>query len=349
MVPQKFNRILLTRMKYIGDVVLTTPLIRSVRNAYPDAYIAYMGDKQAVLLLEHNPCLNEIIPFDFSRPAVFEQPAVAIKLRRRKFDLVIDLFGNPRSALLTFATGAATRVGPERKGRGRLYTVQVKDDGRPKTSIQFHNQYIRAVGIEPTSNKTEIFLTPDEKREARIYLQWLDHEGEPLDMTKPIIGIHPGASWPAKRWLADRFAQLADEIKGKLGAEIILTAGPNDGEVISEVLNHSYSHIKVLKALPLRQLAAVISHCSVFVTNDAGPMHIAAALGIPTIGLFGPGEENIWFPYAEEAGHKALRKNVPCHPCHLNVCNRPGEEYMECMKLLGVEEVFEAVKKAMRV
>lgn len=342
MVNRVFSRILLTRMKFIGDVVLTTPIIRSVRNACPNAFIAYLGEKNAVSLLEHNPNLNEVIPFDFSRPTLLEQPRVALHLLRRRFDLAIDLFNNPRSALLTYLSGAQVRIGAERKGRGKLYTIQVKDNGMPKTAIAFHNQFIKAAGIEPTSHKTEIFLTDDEHREARIYLQWMDHENNPLDLTKPIVGIHAGATWPAKQWLPERFAELADMLVAKLGVQVIVFAGPNDGEAINTVLKHSFSNIKVLRSLPLRQLASIITLCSLFIANDAGPMHIAVAVGTPTIGLFGPGEENIWFPYQGKDGHMALRKDVPCHPCHLDFCNREGDGYMECMKLLSVQEVFDA-------
>ncbi len=332
-------------MKFIGDVVLTTPVIRSVRTAFPHAYIAYMGEKSAVSLLEHNPNLDEIIPYDFTRPTLLEQPRVALLIRRRKFDLVVDLFGNPRSALLTYLTGAGTRVGAERKGRGRFYTVRVKDDGKPKTAVQFHNQFIEAVGLQPASDKPEIFLTDDERREGRIYLQWLDRENTPFDMSRPIIGIHPGATWPAKKWLPERFAELIDLLTARLRAQVLMVAGPNDTETARTVLTQCTAPVKVVRSLPLRQLAAVISHCSLFIANDAGPMHIAAAVGTRTIGLFGPGEENIWFPYAAEDGHMALRKDVPCHPCHLDFCNRTGEGYMECMKLLTVKEVFESARK----
>lgn len=342
-----FSRILLTRMKFIGDVVLTTPIIRSVRNAFPDASIAYMGDRHAVSLLEHNPHLDEIIPYDFSHPTIIEQPRVAWELRRRKFDLAIDLFNNPRSALLTYATGARVRVGAERRGRGRLYTIQVRDDGKPKTAIEFHNQFLRAVGIEPTASRPEIFLREDERREARIYLQWLDYEHAPLDLHRPIVGIHPGATWPAKRWLPERFSALADMLAAKTNAQIIITAGPDDDDAVAAMLKHSFVNAKVLRNLPLRQLAAVIAHCSAYVANDNGTMHIAAAVGVPTVGIFGPGEENIWFPYSSAEGHTALRRDVPCHPCHLNVCNREGEEFMACMKLLDVHEVFAAVERAL--
>jgi heptosyltransferase III len=333
-----YRRILLTRMKFIGDVVLTTPLIRSVRAAYPDAFIAYMGDAQAVSLLENNPFLNKLIPFDFSRPTLIEQTRVAWMLRRLQFDLAIDLFGNPRSALLTWISGAAVRVGPNRKGRGRLYTIRVADDGRPKSAVAFHNQYLTAAGIPVTATDTEIFLTDAERREARIYLRWLLQGKEESD--RPIVAFLPGATWPAKRWLPERFGELADMVVARLGARAIVISGPHDGPATDALIRSAVATVHRLPVLPLRQLAGVLSQCAAVVTNDAGPMHIAAALGIPTIGIFGPGEEEIWFPYPPGAGHRALRKDLPCHPCHLDVCNREGGGYMECMKNLRVEEVF---------
>lgn len=342
----QYDRILLSRMKFIGDVVLTTPVIRSVRNAFPDAFIAYLGDKRAVSLLEHNPHLNELIPFDFSRPTILEQSRVSMLLRKKRFDLAVDLFGNPRTALLTYLTGARTRVGPARKGRGRLYTHQVTDDAAPKTAVEFHNQYIRAAGIEPLPGGTELFLTDDERREARIYLKWSGSDSAAGNTDTPLVGIHPGATWPAKRWLPDRFGALAELVRARLNARVIMTAGPGDDQTAAEVLRATHAEVTPIRNLPLRQLAAVISQCRVFVSNDAGPMHIAAALGVPTIGVFGPGEEQIWFPYDQAYGHRALRKDVSCHPCHLDFCNRTGDGYMECMTLLHVDEVFAAVKQA---
>jgi len=151
-------------------------------------------------------------------------------------------------------------------------------------------------------------------------------------------------------WQTERFAELAKLLAGKLGAEVILTQGPKDAGVVEEVAIKAGGTVKVLGVLPVRQLAAILSHCSVYVANDSGPMHIAVAVNIPTIGIFGPGEENVWFPYnppfyENSAGHVALRKDVFCHPCHLNVCNRKGDGFMECMKLLPAAEVFEEVKK----
>lgn len=338
------RRILVTRMKFIGDVVLTTPVLRTLRAAFPDAYIAYLGDRDAVSLLEWNPCLDEIIPFDFRRSTLREQARVAWLLRRRRFDLAIDLFGNPRSALLTWLSGARIRVGPERKGRGRLYTVRVRDDGKPKSAIAFHHQSLQAVGISASSEKTEIHLTEEERRRGRETIAMAAQNSGGAR----VVGIHAGASWPAKRWPAERFAAVADRCAAIHGVRVILTAGPKDEETIAAVERASARLHPVLSGLPLRELAAVIAGCDVFVSNDAGPMHIAAAVGTPTIGIFGPGEESIWFPYRQEDGHLLLRKEVPCHPCRLDFCNRTGEGFMECMNLLGVEEVCGAIERTLR-
>jgi len=341
-----YRRILITRLRFIGDIVLTTPVIRSVRAACPDAYIAYMGERGAVALLEENPFLDEIIPYDYGRPGLLEQARVGWILKTKRFDLAVDLFGNPRSALLTRLSGARVRVGPDKRERGRLYTVRVEDDGKPKTAVEFHNRYIAAAGIPPVAREPELFLTADEKRDARSYLRWACGDGRPLDGARPLIGMHPGATWPAKKWLPERFAALADMLRSKLGAHVIITSGPGDGDAVAAVERHAVSAPTRLNVLPLRQLAAVIAQCRVFIANDAGPMHIAAALGVPTIGLFGPGEESIWFPYDAARGHTPLRRDVSCHPCHLDFCNRTGEGYMECMKLLPVADVFAAVERA---
>ena len=126
-----------------------------------------------------------------------------------------------------------------------------------------------------------------------------------------------------------------------------MTGGPKDVEVVQHVRDLAGGALRTFIGLPLRQLAALYAAAEVVVSNDAGSMHIAAAVGTPTIGLFGPGEEDIWFPYDAAAGHTALRKDVPCHPCHLDVCTREGEGFMECMKLLTVDEVTRAVEAAL--
>ncbi|MGA2624036.1 MAG: glycosyltransferase family 9 protein [Bacteroidota bacterium] len=340
MAPENIRRILLTRMKYIGDVVLTTPIIRATRQTFPRAYIAYMGDKKAVSLLEHNPFLDEIIPYDFSSPSIFEQPRVALELRRRKFDVVVDLFSNPRSALLTWASGAPVRIGKEVRGRGKLYTQTIGDVGSLTSAIEFHYAYVKPLGVQPTCWKTEVFLTEDEKRGARTYLQL-----NGVNTTRPIVAVHPGATWPNKLWLKENFVGLIDRLRAKLGVEIVMTPGPEDIELVKAISSSCIAPVIALPVLPVRQLAAVFSVCNVLVSNDCGPMHIGVAVGTKTIGIFGPEPPEVWFRYSPEDGHLALFKKIECSPCRQTSCHRAGAGYLECMKLISVDEVFEEVKK----
>jgi lipopolysaccharide heptosyltransferase II len=341
----KLDRILISRLKYIGDIVLTTPIIRSVRETYPNAHIAYLGDKSAVTLLENNPHLSEIIPYDFSKPDFYEQPRVAFVLRRRKFDAFIDLFSNPRSAMLARLSGAPVRIGKDSKGRGALFTHRIPDPPTLLTAVEYHYRYVEPIGVKPLSWQTEIFLTEPEKREAKRYLNWQD-----LDAERPIIGIHPGATWPAKIWPKEYFADLIDLLHAKLHAHVVITQGPNDAELVAAVAARAVGSVTVLPVMHLRPLAAILSRLNAYIANDTGVMHIAVGVGTRTIGLFGPGEERSWFPYGPpyypaSPGHTALRRDVPCHPCHLNVCNREGDGYMECMKLLKPRDVIAALSR----
>ncbi|MFA6455798.1 MAG: glycosyltransferase family 9 protein [Bacteroidota bacterium] len=335
-----FKRILLTRMKYIGDVVLTTPIIRSLRETFPDSHIAYLGDAKAVSLLEYNPFLNEIIPFDFSRDSAVYQLKMYWKMFTGGYDLTIDLYSNPRSALMTFATRAKVRIGGDTRGRGNLYTIKIGDDGTLKSAIVHHYQSLKPLGIEPKYAKTEIYLTDNERSAAKELLASLG-----VNTSKRIVAIHPGATWPNKIWLKEYFSSLLSRMIAETDCEIILSPGPKDSELIDFILRNHAARVRSLPLLPVRTLAAILSQCSVFVSNDCGPMHIGVAVGAKTIGIFGPEPTEIWFPYDRKDGHLPLFKKIPCSPCRTTNCFRQGDDYLECMKLITVDEVYSAVKE----
>ncbi|MDD8017543.1 MAG: glycosyltransferase family 9 protein [Bacteroidota bacterium] len=325
-----FQRILLTRMKFIGDVVLTTPIIHTLRDAFPQSHIAYLGDSQAVSLLENNPYLDKIIPFDFSNTSFLYQAKMFWKMISGKYDLTIDLFSNPRSALLTFATGAKVRIGGNARGRRKLYTVRVTDDGKTKTAIEYHYQSLKAIGVEPRYIDTKIFLREEEKSGARQHLLSLG-----IETSSKIVSMHPGGTWPAKLWGKDKFIALINKLSAD-NVKVVLTGGKFDQEIVNDIV--SQTNAVYVGNLSLRNVSAAMSLANVVVSNDCGIMHMAVAVNTPTIGIFGPGQDKIWFPYS--LPHIALRKHVPCNPCHLNVCNRTGYGFMECMNLLTVDEVY---------
>jgi lipopolysaccharide heptosyltransferase III len=333
-------KILVSRLKFIGDIVLTTPVIEVLREKFPGGEIHYLGDKHGVSLLENNPALDRIIPYEFERSSVAEQLRTSVTLRHENYDVVVDLFGNPRSAVLTYLSGAKMRIGGDFGWRGRLYTHPLRITER-MTAVEFHLRYLRPLGISERFRAPRIYLTGAEIEGAREFLS-----AASIDRSRPLVGLHIGATWPAKVWPSKNFARVADLISEWLGARVVITHGPGDGDYFKEfaaAVNGSYADFSPRE---LRKLAAVISCCDVFVSNDAAPMHMAAALGVPTVGIFGPGEPDIWFPYDAALGHVALKKDVDC--CHRDFCNLTGDDYMRCMKLIKPEDVYDAVGRILK-
>ncbi|MFZ1082509.1 MAG: glycosyltransferase family 9 protein [Candidatus Kryptoniota bacterium] len=329
-------KILVSRLKFIGDIVLTTPVIEVLREKFSDAAIDYLGDNEGVTLLQNNPGLNEIIPYDFSANEIKEQFRVVSVLRKKKYDVAIDLFGNPRSAIAIFLSGAKMRIGGNFGWRRKTYTHPIAIAER-LTAVNFHLRYLRPLGINENYRRPKIFVTQDEEEVAAKYLTSLGIDGSQIK-----IGFHIGATWPAKVWLPDYFAKIAELVIKKYDAQLLVTYGQKDFQYLGKF--SSAIHVKFTPIAPqkLRRLAAIISRCDVYISNDAAPMHISAAVGTPTIGIFGPGDPDIWFPYEKNLGHIALHKNIQC--CHRDYCQLRGEDYMRCMKQIKPEEVFETVK-----
>jgi predicted lipopolysaccharide heptosyltransferase III len=333
-------KILVSRLKFIGDIILTTPVIEVLREKFPDAVIDYLGDKGGVTLLQNNPNLNKIIPYDLSAKEIMEQFRIVSVLRKEKYDVAIDLFGNPRSAIAIFLSGAKMRIGGNFGWRGKTYTHPIAIRKR-LTAVNFHLRYLLPLGINENYRSPKIFLTESEKESAAKHLTSLGIGNSQLK-----IGIHIGATWPAKVWLLEHFAQLAELIVEKFNAQIIVTYGPKDIQYLEKFSSATHVRFTAIAPQELRQLAAIISRCGVYISNDAAPMHISAAVGTPTIGIFGPGEPDIWFPYEKNLGHVALCKDIQC--CHRDFCQLRDEDYMRCMKSIEPEEVFETVKQILK-
>jgi len=325
---KEVQNIFVSRLKFMGDVILTLPLVQNLRKTYPSARITYLTAAPYHELLTHHPDIDEVIAFDLSKP--LKQAENVIQLLSKPFDISIDLFGNPRTAVLTFLTGAKIRIGGDFRGRRRLYTHKVNNSGIKMSSVEFHLNYLRPLGIEPVVTMPRLFITEREEDWAEKYFRSLGY-----DTNKPIVGIHAGATWPAKMWHAERFAELAKRLKNELGAEIFFTAGPKDLGHIKKMIYDYSLPVKVPEVLSIRKLCAVIKKFSLFISNDCGPMHIAPALNVSTIGIFGPGEPEIWFPYKRKDGHRYIHKTLKCSRCGRDFCDD-----LKCMNAISVQDVF---------
>ena len=324
------KKILLIRLSSLGDIVLTTPAIRAVRAHFSDAYIAMLVGKQSADVLRENPHLDEIITFD--RGAKHKDTREMLRtvrvLRERKFTLAIDLQRKFRTELLMYCSGAAERV-----GKGALCTVRVPEQGN-KHATTHYLDLLHAVGIPAVDQRLEVFLDASERRDAS---QRFDAMGVPEMGLK--VGIFPGAGWQLREWMPDRFAAIGDRLVRHFNAAVLIFGGPQEADLV-----HTVANLMDARAVPfagnlqVRALAACIEKCDLFLTNDTGPMHIAAAVGTPTVSLFGPGNHIRFQPLG--GLHQTIRHDVPCSPCK-QFTDKCKDNI--CMKKITVDEVWQSI------
>ncbi len=328
-------KILLIRLSSLGDIVLTTPAIRAVRANFPNAYIAMLVAKQSADILRENPYLNEIITFDrlAKDKDTGEMWRVVRLLRERKFTLAIDLQRKFRTEILMYFSGATERV-----GKGRLCTVRVPEQGN-KHATEHYFDILHAVGIPAEDQKLELFLAESERRDA---VQRLKTAGIVAGKLK--VGLFPGAGWKLREWMPERFAAIGDRLVEHFNADVLIFGGQQESELVQKVANlMEMPAIPFAGNLQMRQLAACIEQCDLFLTNDTGPMHIAAGVGTRTVSLFGPGNHIRFQPLGVE--HQIIRHDVPCSPCK-QFTDKCKDNI--CMKGIGVDEVWYSISRALR-
>ncbi len=331
---EEIESVLVSRLRFMGDVILTTPLLAALRRGFPGVHIGYLVEEPYHTLLEHHPDVDEL--YAFKSGSERGQLDLVRSLRGRKWDAAIDLFGNPRSALLLYMSGARRRIGGDFRGRRHLYTHRIPDHGERMTAIAYHLRYLAPLGLSGDGAHPRIVVTEAEKEEARRYLQ-----ARGYDPGRPVIGLHPGATWPAKRWFPERFAALAARLLNEK-RQVLITMGPGEEEIVGTVLGLLPTGLPRPEILPLRRLAALLSQLALFVSNDCGPLHLAPAVGTKTVGIFGPGEPDIWFPYDEAAGHRLAYHTLDCSHCHRDHCSS-----MACMRAITVDDLLTLIHSAL--
>ena len=324
------EKILLIRLSSLGDIVLTTPAIRAVRAHHPDAYIAMLVGKQSAEVLRENPHLNEIITFDrFAKDKDTGEMLRTVRmLREREFTLAIDLQRKFRTALLMYFSGATERI-----GKGALCTARVPEQGNKHATTHYFD-LLHAAGIPAVDQRLELFLAESEYADAS---QRFDTAG--VTQTGLKVGVFPGAGWKLREWMPDRFAAIGDRLVQHFNAEVLIFGGQKESELV-----HTVANLMDARAIPfagnlqVRELAACIEKCDLFLTNDTGPMHIAAAVGTPTVSLFGPGNHIRFQPLG--GLHQTIRHDVPCSPCK-QFTDKCKDNI--CMKKITVEEVWQSI------
>jgi predicted lipopolysaccharide heptosyltransferase III len=328
------NNILVIKLRYIGDVLLATPVLRALRERFPEACLTMAVNRGTEEVLKRNPDVNEVLVVEHG--GLGAQLRFARDLRRRCFDCVLDLTDGDRSAILTRLSGAPVRIGfnDEHRWRGLLYTsvVQVPEGFH---RVEHDLEAVRPLGIIPKAGPLVLRTDPEDEEGVSRLLSELGVSGSRLVM------IQPGARYWFKAWPAERFAELADRLTDVFGCRIMVGGDGRDQDIAATICEKARSSPAVLAGrTTLLQYAAIVKRCDLFVGNDNGPMHMAAALGVPVVALFGPSDPREWGPRGEKV--QVLYKGLDCRRCFHPTCER-GEE--SCMKQISVEEVFAAAAK----
>jgi len=333
--PGRVSSVLLIRLYFIGDMLLSTPVINALKTAFPVSRLTVLLKRRARDVLVGNPFVDEVIEYDgvprYHSPVWLG--ALAARLRRARYDLAVDLTGDLRSSWLLYAAEPGFRVGFNHAGCGFLLdrAVPYRASGHVVDHLL---GAVASIGAAPADPLPRMFVSDDERARARSLLA---RSG--LRDGVPFLAVCPGAGSELRRWPAERFGSLAAAALDRHGLRTVVTGAPHESALAQAVVGASRgAAVSVAGATDLRVLAAVLGEARAFVGNDSGTMHVAASQGTPVVALFGQNTPERFAPRG--APSRVLWPRFPCSPCDGRRCRRPDDP---CMKAIGVSEAGEAL------
>jgi heptosyltransferase-2 len=341
----KSQRILLLQTSFIGDTVLTLPLIAEIKLRFPSSRLAVLCSPAGRELLQDHPDIDELI-IDDKRKADsgfggLRRKAAALK--QMGFTIAITPHKSLRSALLLYWAGIPVRVGFQQSKGWFLFNRRV-DRIAERHDVERNLSLLQPFGLRPEDCRRSLRLPVSQAtREAIRGLR----NSAGLDSTALIIGINPGSVWPTKRWSCEGFAELIGLLKQAYDCQVLLFGGPEDVPVASAIDARSGGvAVNLAGQIALRELPAALSACRVLITNDSGPMHIAVACGVPTIAIFCATTPALGF-YPYSSASVIVEKELACRPCGAHGGRRCPLGTEDCIRLIRAEHVLQAVKNVL--
>ncbi len=335
--PEKVARILVRMPNWIGDAAMATPALMAIRRAFPASRLTVVANPLVAELFTFHPGCDQVIVFDkLGRHCGLSGfLRFCRELRRARYDLAILLQNAFEAAAMAVLAGIPRRAGYRTEGRALLLNrgIPAVDKKHGLHHVDYYLQMLRQLDLPAEDRRLQLALTDMEESRAAELLgpgAW--------------VAINPGASYgSAKRWIPERFATVADGLAVEYQVGVVLTGGPGEAEIGVDIARAMHTPVlNLIGRTSVRELMAVLARCRLVVTNDSGPMHIAAALGVPIVAVFGPTDHTTTSPFGEAC--RIVRSPVECAPCMQREC--PIDH--RCMTRVTAEEVLAAARELLQ-
>ena len=337
-------KILLVRLREIGDVVFTTPAIRALRSHFPAAHLTYLVEPVAAPVVQHNPLIDELLVVPRTRGVAGWLADVALgrRLRAQRYDFAIDFHGGPRASLLTWLSGARRRIGYQIAGRAWMYTDRVARPRELRARHSVENQWdlLARIGIDAPDRTTFPVEMPVDAAAVTLVDDRLRQAG--IVSADRLVVMHVSAGNPFRRWPLDHFVRVARALGSHPQRRVIVTSGPSERGAAAEVVARSGA--VECGDFSLSELRALFDRAALYIGGDSGPLHIAATTGVPIVGLYGPTLAERSAPWRDPRFAVASVDvgALPCRPCDQRVCT-PGD--FRCLTGIDPRIVIEAAER----
>lgn len=332
---EKVKKILIIKLRGIGDVILSTVVFNNLIKEFPNAKIDYLTEKPSKAALENIPFINKIELFQ--KGSIKEDIKLILTIRKNRYDLILDFYSNPRTALAVFLSGAKYRAGFPYRGRKYAYNLLGPAERNKYHAGQLHLEFLKSLGLKHNEKEMHFGLTIEDRQFAKSFFKDKFNEGD------FVVGLSPSGGWNSKKAEPSKFAEIGNEILKRYPARLLVLWGPGDQNDALEICQLLKGKGVIAPLTDIRKMAALLQKCSIVIANDSGPMHISTAVGTPTLSMHGPTSPHMQGPFGDK--HEWVRLDeLECIECNLLECPRNHE----CFKNLPVERVMSKIEYLIR-
>ncbi len=333
----KVKRILIIKLRGIGDVVLSTIVVKNLKKDFPDSEISYLTEEPSKPVLENISLIKNVLVLE--KMTLLNKIKMLLLLRQYRFDLILDFYSNPTTALFTFLSGARYKAGFPYKGRKYAYNLFGPAERNKYHAALLHIEFLKMLGIESSEKEILFQLNNEDKLFINNFLSRIVKD------KKMLVGLCPTGGWSSKKCDPAKLAEIGNHITQKYDANVLIIWGPGDENDAKDILLTMKTETTYLAPKTnLLQMAAMISKCTFVICNDSGPMHIAAALKVPVLALFGPTDPELQGPFGEK--HEWINLlELDCIKCNLLECPKNHECFLQLPIRHIMEKVDSLIKK----